>query len=633
MPVLGARRKKKRAEPLFADKFARRDRAGWGRAWFNQRYGRYWAVKSRRGIFRLPPNENNFRYRPNPVLVLDHDVTNVDLRVTLSMSNETGRGGVVARAAGYGDYYVAYLARGNRIRISRCTHQREVRLASAPAPHTAHQRYRMRVQVRGNGPVTIRAKVWPVGTKQPLRWTVRAVDRDGSAITTRGAFGMFFAHATDRRGCSFRISDFVARSSEKPAVTAPVLAYSLAGPPNGSKVKLVAKTAVPAKMAFEVASDPAFGQIVQTLGPKRTSRAQTAKVTLNASSFGASTFVYWRAVARRGGATILGPTHSFRTPPAPGLPVRFAFGSCTKWQIAPRRSFERARANVPDLYLHQGDFGYATSKVAAHGRDTYQDHWVRMLMDPGFTALAREVPFVWMRDDADYGRNNANRRTLRRFTIGAHDQLNANPGPYFETRLGDVAIFSIDCRRYSTGANGVPVDQRSKLGDEQKRWLKAAMRAAARDDTSLLVLSSPQAFGSDRSPGAWRNNYRAEWSEMIEFFQSLRKAVLIVSGDAHGHRLHEYPRNDLQTDVPRIVEIVSSGTEQTKFFDDVDPQFILKKAKGSGFGLVEVGPEQDIGGQRTRTLTLTAVRTKDGTPFWTANYLIVRDVGLLPIVV
>lgn len=625
-----ARRATKRRKPLFEDGFGRRDRRGWGRAWFNQRYKRYWAIDSRRGIFRLPPTENRFEYRPDPVLVLDHDVANLDLRVTVSASNATGRVGVAARATAYGDYYVVYLGPRNRLRISRCTHHKERRLASVNAPFEANRRYRMRIKVRGGDAVTIKAKVWPVGAREPRRWNAEARDSTAAAIGTPGAFGMFFEHATDRRGSSFRVTDFVARSSERGGTTRPEFAYSFAGPPSGSKTRLVAKTCVPARISFEVAADPAFGEVLQVLGPKRTSRAQTAKVTADTSVFPPANVVYWRPIAQRGRVKVVGPTHSFRTAPPAGLPVRFAFGSCTRWQVSPRRSFDHARLKLPDLYIHHGDFGYAATKVASHAADTYQDHWTRMLMDPSFAQMTRTVPFTWLRDDSDYGTNDADRRTIRRFTIGAHDQLNANPGSYFETRYGDVAIFSIDCRRFSTGRKGVDPQRRSKLGAEQKRWLKSAMTKAVKEGAGLLVVSSPQAFGSDSRPTGWRKNYGTEWSELIDFFQSLQAAVLIIAGDNHGHRLHEYPQKNLQPDVPRIVEIVSSGTEQNKFFPAVDPRIIIKHAKGSGFGVVEVGPEETVAGQKTRTLTLTAVRTKDGTPFWTANYLVVRGVGLLP---
>src|SRR5687768_1668996 len=96
--ALGRRRTRKDG-PFFSDDFQRRDRAGWGGPWFNQRYGRRWAISNRRAVFRMGETENRNNYRPNPVLVLDHDVADVDLRATLSTSNATARMGLVARAA------------------------------------------------------------------------------------------------------------------------------------------------------------------------------------------------------------------------------------------------------------------------------------------------------------------------------------------------------------------------------------------------------------------------------------------------------------------------------------------------------------------------------------------------------
>jgi len=629
-PVAALARRKKNA-PLFEDDFDRGDRAGWGRDWFSQRYNRHWSISSKRGVFRFPETENKTGYRPIPVLVLDRDVMDVDLRTTISLSNATARAGLLARAIGYADYYVAYVAPDHVLRISRCGHHDETPLSKQKVRFSPDRRYRLRMQVRGAGPVRIRVKLWPLGTPEPRSWTVETIDAAPEAITAKGAFGLFFEPPTDRRSAAIRVVDFVARSAEKPGVTNPAISYALAGPPGGNSVRVVAMSAVPSFIGFEVAPEPTFTQGVTTLAAKHTNRALTARASIDLGTFPPSSIVYWRPIAERAGTTVIGPTSSFRTGPAAGLPVRFAFGSCTRWQQSPRRSFDQARLKLADFYLHQGDFGYVPTKVVAHGPDTYQDHWVRMLMDPSFSAMSRELPVSLMRDDADYGRNRADSNTLRRFTIEAHDQLNANPGDYFETRFGDVAVFSIDCRRYSTGKD-VPPESRSKLGAKQKRWLQGAMTQAVADQMALLVLSSPQAFGSDVNVESWRGGYLNEWSELVDFFQRLGAPVLIISGDAHGHRLHEYPQKNLQTDVPRIVEIVSSGTEQNKFFDGIDPQFLLKKAKGSGFGLVELGAEQETGGQRTRTLTLTAVKTSDGSPFWTASYLLVRGVGLLPIV-
>lgn len=625
-----ARRRSRKDTPFFSDDFQRRDRAGWGGSWFNQRYGRRWMISNRRGIFRMPETENRNSYRPNPVLILDHDVADVDLRATLSTSNATARMGLLARAGTYADYYVAYLSPDNLLRVSRFGSHDLVKLGKAGVRYKSDRRYRIRFQVRGAGPVRLRAKAWPVGTPEPLRWDIETTDSSPEAITTKGPFGFAFMHATDRRAAAIRVIDLVARTGERPTSTAPSITFAFAGPPTGTSARVVAKTAVPAAVHFEVATEPTFTQIVQTTEAERTNRAGVARALIDLGTFGSSSVVYWRAVARRGSETVTGPTCTFRTSPAPGLPFRFAFGSCTRWEPTPKRSFDHARLKLPDLYLHQGDFGYVFSKVIDHAPDTYQDQWTRMLLDPSIAALTREVPLGLTRDDAEYGVNRADSQTLRPFTFKAHDQINANPGPYYETRHGDIAIFHIDARGFSTGRN-VPDRERSKLGAAQSTWLKDSMRQAVDDDMSMLIVSSPMAFGSDASPESWRRQYASEWAELIDFFQGLGTPVLILSGDAHGHRLHEFPQKNLQTDVPRIVEMVSSGTEQNRFYDDVDPQFLLKKAKGSGFGVVELGAEQTMGGQRTRTLTLTAVKTSDGSPFWTASYLVVRGIGLLPI--
>jgi phosphodiesterase/alkaline phosphatase D-like protein len=404
------------------------------------------------------------------------------------------------------------------------------------------------------------------------------------------------------------------------------------GPSYSGRIRAVAKTSVPASISYEYGTDPTFASHA-TAHAGRTGRAQTARAVLDLGAISPSTVVYWRAVAQRRGRRVYGPTSSFRTGPDPAarLPVRFAFGCCTKWQKSPRHSFEQARLKQADFYLHQGDLGYVPHRVTDHDADTYQDHWVRMLLDPYLLGMVKEMPFAFYQDDADYGENMANENTLKPFSIGAWDDLHANPpGAYFSFTYGDIHFFSLDCRRFSSGKN-LPDDKRYKIGEVQKKWLFDSMEEAAAADAGLLVVASPQTFGSDSSPGSWRRGFDKEWAEVIDFFEKLSTPVLIVSGDSHGHRLYEYPQK-VDPSTPRIVEFLSAGTEQNKFSTDIDTSFIVREAhKVSGFGMVEIGPEQDIGGQRTRTLTLTPINSADGTPLWRpANYLIVRGVGIFP---
>ncbi|MFP5298733.1 MAG: alkaline phosphatase D family protein [Actinomycetota bacterium] len=622
---------------IFEDRFDRRNRQGWGRAWFNQRYARRWAIEAGTARYHLPPVDNNVDDRPNPVLILDHDVADIDIRTRFKVNNRTGRFGLVARAVGYSDMYAVLVGPRSTLKIVRVGMLKEKRLAQRKVASTEHVRYNLRFQVKGAGPVSLKAKLWPVGYLEPQSWSLEVTDTDAAALLGSGPFGFYFSHARDGRGFTAQIEHITARSHERIAVSRPSITYSLVGVPHdeGKRIVAVAKSAVPARIGFQYGTDPTFTNQTVTIDPVETrTRALTVKATFDLSILGKPTVVHWRAFATRKGSTTYGPASSFRLPQK-GLPVRFGFGACTKWTKDPHRSFEQARLKLVDLFLHQGDFGYAPHRVIDQAPDTYQDLWTRLLSDQHLASLAREAPFTFYRDDADYGRNQSDRSTLRPFTIDAHGELNANPSnDPFEFRYGDIHFFSLDCRRYSTGKDPKPED-RSKLGTEQKRWLKDRMVAARDSGAALLVVASPQPFGSDATPGAWRRAYQPEWRDLIDFFEQLEAPVLIISGDAHAQRLYEFPQKALPSTTPRIVEFLSAGTEHSRFHDEVDPEFLLPTAdaKEAGIGIVEVGPEQNVGGERTRTLTLTAVRTKDGSAMWRKNYVIVSGVGILPLTV
>ncbi|HEX2241552.1 MAG TPA: alkaline phosphatase D family protein, partial [Actinomycetota bacterium] len=593
------------------------------------------SIEGSRGIYRLPPAANDSYYRPNPILVLDRDVGEIDIRATMMTNNASARAGLIARASGYADYYAAYIT-AHALRIVRRGALDETVLAKSELFLESNKRYRIRLQVKGSGPVTVRAKAWRLSQPEPRAWMAEYVDANPNALSEPGPFGIFFAHALDGRGASLRVKEVRAWSRDRPRLTKPALAFAMAGAPSedGNQITLRAKVAVPAKIGFEVAAEPTFTQDVQVVQASRPEpNALSSKAMVDISQMPASSLVYWRAVTERRGERVVGPTNTFRKAPYTGFPVRFAFGACTRWQAMPHPSFEQVRLKFPDFFLHQGDFGYVNHRVIDHEKDCYQDHWTRMLMDPNLASLTNQVPFAFYQDDSDYGANNVHGATLRRFTIAAHNQISANPASsYFKFRYGDLAVFVIDCRRFSTGKD-VPDSEKTKLGAAQKQWLMDGMRQAAQSlDAGLLVVASPQAFGSDNNQESWRRGYPLEWQELMTFFRELRAPVLIVSGDAHGHRLHEFPRTGLDLQVPRIVEFVSAGTERTKFSSYADPENLLRQAKGPGFGLIELGPEEEIAEQRRRTLSLTALRSTDGSVLWRAEYAVVKGVGLIPIV-
>ncbi|MFN2525907.1 MAG: hypothetical protein ABR505_06545, partial [Actinomycetota bacterium] len=222
---------RRRDGAFFVERFWSRDRRGWGWPWFNQRYGRNWTIEGGRGIYRLPATANDSYYRPNPILVLDRDVAQIDLRATISTNNASARAGLIARASSYADYYAAYIT-AHALRVVRCGPLDETVLAKSELFLESDKRYRLRLQVKGRGPVTIRAKAWRLSESEPKEWMVEYVDANPDAgLLEAGPFGIYFAHALDGRSATLRVKEVRAWSGDRPRLTRPSLAFSLAGAP------------------------------------------------------------------------------------------------------------------------------------------------------------------------------------------------------------------------------------------------------------------------------------------------------------------------------------------------------------------------------------------------------------------
>lgn len=596
------------AAPLFSDSFGRKStRRGWGRPWFNQRYGNKWAVSKRTGIYTLPePQANAGAFNPNPVLVLDRDVAAVTVKALVSASSSGGRFGVVARAGGYSDYYAAYLD-GDVVRISRIAVNKEDELAVSAVPAVVGGKsYWISLSVTGTGaPVTLAAKVWRPGTKEPAGPTLRAQDTAPPQEVLRPApFGLLFFHDDRGRGpVTFKVRRFVATSSEARAATEPRLTYALAGrserePAGTYKTRLAAKADVPADIVFHVGTNPQLTQFTVIAPAEKFSKPITAKASLTGLAAGET--VYWRAVAKsRSGGRSRSTIRSFRTP-ADGGVVSFAFGSCSHlYPVA--RSYLEASNLDPLFFAHLGDFGYAHGDhgaTMALRSDSYQDRWIRMLDRFPVRKLHEKAAWLMLQDDHDYGAENATRATVKPFATGAWGQLSANfdgGAGYFDTRFGDVHCFFVDVHRYSDEQAVEDSAAHSILGAEQKTWLKESMRASS---APLLVLFSPMPFWG-LGPGdlTWKRAFATEGEELLTFFFGLQtdgRRVLICAGNAHAQYIarHRDPAGGKD-----VVEFVSSGTDRirveaaTAIAADgvIDEQRAIRKLDAFGYVTLQGG--------------------------------------------
>jgi hypothetical protein len=617
--------KARAAGVLFADTFARRGTSkGWGKPWFNQRYGMAWGIAQKKGFYDVPaPLPSASAFSPNPLLVLDQAVADVDLTATFSTDNANGRFGLLARATGYAGYYVAYLS-GDQIRLSRFDNSRELELKAISIGSTIlpGDSYNLRLKVSGFDPaVQLRAKIWRAGAHEPPSWAIKGVDTDADRIRRSGAFGAFFSHDAVTLGASrFRISKFKASSTKRPLALKPHAAFAFAGrviqEPNGFRARVVAKSDIPSTLVFRHSTDPTMKHATKVPADEKFVKPGVSKAWL--SELPADTTIYWDVVASTKKRSLRSETRSFRTPSTGGNRASFAFGSCSHF-FPVSRSFEEIAKLGPDFFAHLGDFGYPDDldgSVMQRRSDTYQDRWTRMLARPPVQHLHQRSLWIGIQDDHDYGINNAWSQTVHPFTLDAFDQISGNLNErHFDLRFGDLHAFFVDCHVNSDDPAAPDSPSHSILGASQKQWLKDSMNDS--DAALLVLLTSLPFWGSGPGDATWKSAFGNERLELMGFFanqQGPGRRVLICSGNSHA----QYVNRHADPSGKDVFEFVSSGTDRIDTSGSkpvpirdqvVDPQRSIKSV--DAFGYVSLDPPGP-----GRQVTLRSIDSKSGQNIW-----------------
>ena len=647
---------------LFADSFKRSNTSrGWkvrGKPWFNQRYMSKWGVASNKGFYDLPapytvndPTDPSVigagDFNPNPVLLLDHDVAELDMKALISSNNAHARFGFVARVIGYSDYYGVYLD-SDKLVTGRFKENREDDPAAPkkmPFAVQAGKSYWLRVQVIGaTSPVTIRAKVWKSGTQEPRRWTSTVQDQDSAkSIVKPGAFGFLFMHdAVDRKPVRFKVSKMKVRSLQTApkTVTPPRITYAFAGATkeqsDGSlRTRLIAKTDIPADVVFRISStDPRLRiRNSQTVAADEESFAKFGVAKALTPKFQPGETIYWQPIAKTqsGGRSRVG-VQSFKIPDK-NQDVEFAFGSCTNF-YPPSESFRLAAnlASPPLFYAHLGDFGYpqdVSGAALALRADCFQDRWARMFARQPVATLHQHTAWLMSQDDHDYGANNVYKDTFKTFTLEAWDRVSANDYPaadhrYFDLSYGDVHSFFVNTRQYADDPETEDGSEHSLLGQAQKTWLKRKMSSSS---AKLLVVFATMPLwgpGKDLHPTTWKSAFANERRDLMDFFFSIQgtnRRVLICSGNSHAQYVNRFPNPDPAG--KDLFEFVSSGTDRVDANrtpvgqglppDALDPNGWVDDTRywksKDGFGHVRYQAPQG-------RITLRAIDAKNGTDIW-----------------
>jgi alkaline phosphatase D len=231
------------------------------------------------------------------------------------------------------------------------------------------------------------------------------------------------------------------------------------------------------------------------------------------------------------------------TPAVGAYSFTFAFSSCADTN-SNHPVFETIRQHNPLFYLNLGDLHYRD--IPVNDRDLFRQGYEAVLAASSQAALYRDVPFVYMWDDHDYGPNDgdatapgreAARLVYQEYVPHYPLLLGSGDVPIYQAfTVGRVRLVLTDTRSLrDTKAVDVDDPNKSMLGAAQKAWLKQEF-LQAQGVYPLLIWVSPSPWIAD-PPGAgidnW-NGFRAERREIADFLEANEiRNVLMVSGDVH----------------------------------------------------------------------------------------------------
>lgn len=573
---------------------------GWGDDWTNVRYEATWKRATGAGIVPVDPapkraieeDARQTEYMGFPVVVPAHSAG--DMRVTCDVAIDGPvEAGVIARWRH--DEAYALLVRDGEVLLCRYSVKDRQDL----------QRKKVDAR-RGSLKLTLTVIGGTVtGTVSGPQGDIKLRGEDSEPLPA-GAAGVVVNPRSDEKGGAGVFKNFELESRDGSARLDPNFIYRFAGgfvtSASGVDVRLTARSVLPAPVGFEISESETFEDAVEV--PPEAPQGKWGSVRKWVTALRRGQRYFWRPFTGDGENRIYGRTASFKTP-APGAAVRFAFGSCTSGRTTDYSSFSTAATFEPEFYLHAGDWGYANLNSLKHGPDHFQLRWSRLLRVPEMRPLLDATPLMFWQDDHDYQADNGWAETIAPYTVWSFDEFHANPNDiYFDVRWGDVHIWCLDCRLFATDPAAPDGPDKSRIGADQKAWLKEGMAAS---DAPVRIVASGMAFRNKVLDDAgWHSTYAYERDELLKFFSELPSTTFILSGDSHGHRLiHHFEFGELY-------EVTASGTDfpPTAYWGqgNNDPEHTLENITDrTGFAVVELDEPGPM-----RTVSIKSIASADG---------------------
>jgi hypothetical protein len=621
-PVLG------RAAHRYTRDFAGAAAArGWGAGW-QALHDRRVSLADGAAVFAVPRGlAGTAADQPMPVHLLDHGCADSEQLATFSITHEALRPGLLLRSDGPFSYLGVTAEAGRLVAAAYAREQRHV-LARRPAIAVAAGTS-VHLRVRGHGG-RLRATLWHEGDAEP------APQLDVAVGAGQGGCGVLLVHPPDLRPCRLELRRYGLGTDDPFAPTPPYPVMAISGIPqvdakgDGGTLARV-WSAFPATATIEWGDDPSLAHAVASPPARLAHPPYTHAARIPLAGGGPR---YWRATLRSdsSGAAVRTPVQRVQTYTG-SAPLVLLAASCSQLTGPPpnagyARLLEAAPA-VPSALVYQGDIGYPNNRVEAcyaAAPDYFADRFGRLLADPDWARLRGLLPVGFTMDDHDYGPpNNADRTTVEPWTWRLWNRIHADPSPlgYFDFRMGDVHCLTLDGRRYCDPITTPNGPAKSKLGARQLGWMERILETS---DAAMFVVFSADIFATRYNPRDHRPNddcfvtgWPDEYRRVMTLFMDVQlggRRVVVLSGDAHGLRIHYHPDPRRRPAAGRlsIVEFICSGLRPGLYAAAVptdptlDPRRHVIGRPGAGMLIVEPA------GSPGRSVTLRAIAVERALP-------------------
>jgi hypothetical protein len=593
------------------------DATSWGPDWLPLHYLQRTDIQGGRARFLVPDGlETAGADQPIPVFLLDHDCAGMRQRLTFSVSDETLRPGVLLQ--GTPPYrYLGVTIEGDELVVARYgrTGRKVLERArtSGLEPGTI---YNLEVVHRDD---RLKA-VLRTGTGSPL-----ADLRVGLKNQGPGSLGILLVHPLSFQSAALSVLRYRADASVSFKPTPPKRTFAMSGvpiatPDGNNRVRVRAAASLPGEIAFEWSETPDDAHVVTTGFQPANDPPYVAETWVE---FGRETTLYWRTRQRSASSGFVRASSWLSVRPLqPVGAVRIAAASCGHLWGKPAylglSNVAEAAGKPLRALVYQGDLGYANNSrfsCYAAAEDFFADRFTRFLADPHFAKQRTTTSTVFTQDDHDYGpQNNTSGDNVESWAIDLGNRMvQETENGYHDFRFGDVHCLTLDVRRYADEPSPDPAAPITRLGGAQSVWLESILTGS---DAELFLLFSAGIFASRRSSldcflQGWTREYERTLS-LLHDVQLSGKRVVIVSGDAHGLRVHYHPDpgGRPETGGIPVVEFICSGLEARTWNRAVSNDPTLDGARNvlgtSGLGLVEVDPAS----RTNRTVKLRAINAR-----------------------